>query len=124
MIREARTEDFDNIWIFFKDIAQAGETYSYDRNLSKDEAFQIWMTLPIKTFVFEKDGEILGSYYLKINQTGGGAHVCNYGYMVSEAARGQGFAAQMCEHSQKVTRELGYLAMQFHFVVSTNSGAI
>ena len=46
MIREARTEDFDNIWIFFKDIAQAGETYNYYRNLSKDEALQIWMTLP------------------------------------------------------------------------------
>ena len=71
-----------------------------------------------------KNGEILGSYYLKINQTGGGAHVCNYGYMLSEVAREQGVAAQMCEHSQEVARELGYLAMQFHFVVSTNSGAI
>ena len=54
MIREARTEDVDNIWIFFKDIAQAGETYSYDRHLSKDEAFQIWMTLPSYTFDFKK----------------------------------------------------------------------
>uniref|UniRef100_UPI00341E00C8 hypothetical protein n=1 Tax=uncultured Acinetobacter sp. TaxID=165433 RepID=UPI00341E00C8 len=67
---------------------------------------------------------MLGSYYLKTNQTGGGAHVCNYGYMLSEVAREQGVAAQMCEHSQEVARELGYLAMQFHFVVSTNSGAI
>ena len=124
MIREARTEDFDNIWIFFKDIAQAGETYSYDRNLSKDEAFQIWMTLPIKTFVFEKDGEILGSYYLKTNQSGGGSHVCTCEYMVSESARAPGVAAKMCDHSQQVARELGYLAMQFNFVVKTNDGAI
>ena len=44
--------------------------------------------------------------------------------MLSEATRGQGVATQMCEHSQEVARELGYLAMQFNFVVSTNSGAI
>ena len=44
--------------------------------------------------------------------------------MASEAARGRGVAAQMCEHSQGIARELGYLAMQFNFVVSTNSGAI
>lgn len=118
MIRLANSYDFAQIWTFFKLIAQAGETYAYDRNISQQEAFHQWMNFPRQTFVFEKDGEILGSYYIKTNHAGAGAHVCNCGYMVSEAARGQGVAAQMCEHSQQIARELGYLAMQFNFVAS------
>lgn len=124
MIRLATSDDFAQIWTFFKLIAQAGETYAYDRNISQQEAFHQWMNFPHQTFVFEKDGEILGSYYIKTNHAGAGAHVCNCGYMVSEAARGQGVAAQMCEHSQQIARELGYLAMQFNFVASSNTGAV
>jgi len=30
----------------------------------------------------------------------------------------------MCEHSQKVAIELGYQAMQFNFVASSNEGAV
>ena len=30
----------------------------------------------------------------------------------------------MCEHSQKVARHLGYKAMQFNFVASSNEGAV
>ena len=124
MIRIAMTRDFEQIWRFFKPIVEAGETYDFDRDVTKDKAFDIWMTLPNQTYIYEKDGEILGSYYLKTNQSGGGSHVCNCGYMVSESARGQGVAAKMCEHSQQVAREFGYLAMQFNFVVETNNGAI
>ena len=44
--------------------------------------------------------------------------------MVADAARGRGLATAMCEHSQQVAIELGYQAMQFNFVASTNTGAI
>lgn len=124
MIRIATTGDFEQIWHFFKPIAEAGETYAFDREVTKDKAFDICMTLPNRTYVYEKDGEILGSYYLKTNQSGGGSHVCNCEYMVSESTRAHGVAAKMCDHSQQVARELGYLAMQFNFVVKTNDGAI
>ena len=74
--------------------------------------------------MFEEDGKVLGTYYLKTNQSGTGDHVCNCGYMVSTAARGRGLATAMCEHSQNIAKELGYKAMQFNFVVSTNEGAV
>ncbi|NWO06960.1 MAG: GNAT family N-acetyltransferase, partial [Alteromonadaceae bacterium] len=61
---------------------------------------------------------------IKTNQSGPGQHVCNCGYMVSANARGKGIATQMCEHSQKIALELGYKAMQFNFVASTNVGAV
>ena len=46
MIRIATTKDFEEIWRFFKPIVEAGETYAFDRDVTKDKAFDIWITLP------------------------------------------------------------------------------
>ncbi|CAH1905332.1 N-acetyltransferase [Candidatus Nitrotoga sp. HW29] len=123
-IREATREDFDQIWPIFHEIAAAGETYAYPRDITKAEALRQWVEVPRKTFVFEDNGQVLGTYYIKTNQSGPGSHVCNCGYMVSSAARGRGLASAMCEHSQKIASELGYKAMQFNFVASNNEGAV
>ncbi len=123
-IREATREDFEKIWPIFHQIAAAGETYAYSRDTTKEQAVKIWMDAPRKTFVFEDDGRILGTYYIKTNESGPGDHVCNCGYMVSSAARGRGMATAMCEHSQGIARQLGYKAMQFNFVASSNEGAV
>ena len=90
----------------------------------KRRRFEIWIEEPRKTYVFEEEGRILGTSFLKTNQAGPGSHVCNCGYMVSSSARGRGLATAMCEHSQKVARALGYKAMQFNFVASSNPGAV
>lgn len=123
-IREAKSEDWDSIWPIFQEIVEAGETYAYETDTSKEQAEKIWLEAPRKTFVGEEDGEILGTYYLKTNQAGPGKHVCNCGYMVSSKARGRGLATIMCEHSQKTAVKLGYKAMQFNFVASSNEGAV
>jgi ribosomal protein S18 acetylase RimI-like enzyme len=123
-IRRASKQDFDHIWPIFREIVAAGDTYAYPTDISKEQAFVVWMEAPRETYVFEDDGQILGTYYLKTNQSGPGDHICNCGYMVSSAARGRGLATAMCEHSQEVAKELGYRAMQFNFVAATNKGAI
>lgn len=123
-IRHARDEDFDALWPILREVIRAGDTYAYDPGLSHDAVFDLWMKVPRATYVAEVGGEVLGTYYIKTNQQGGGAHVCNCGYMVARAARGQGLAAAMCLHSQALALALGYLAMQFNFVVTTNVGAI
>jgi L-amino acid N-acyltransferase YncA len=123
-IREATIADFDQIWPIFQSIVAAGETYTYPRETTREQAISLWLETPRKTFVAEENGDILGTYYIKTNQPGGGDHVCNCGYMVSSAARGRGLASSMCEHSQQIARSLGYLAMQFNFVASTNEGAL
>jgi L-amino acid N-acyltransferase YncA len=123
-IREATIADFNQIWPIFHSIVAAGETYTYPRETTREQAISLWLEAPRKTFVAEENGEILGTYYIKTNQPGGGDHVCNCGYMVSSAARGRGLASSMCEHSQQIARSLGYLAMQFNFVASTNEGAL
>jgi ribosomal protein S18 acetylase RimI-like enzyme len=123
-VREADPADFDQIWAIFAPIVAAGETYAYDPNTTRDEAFHLWMEKPEATFVAVAGESIVGTYYLKPNQPGLGAHVCNCGYMVAGAARGQGVATTMCLHSQQEAVARGYLAMQFNLVVTTNERAV
>jgi|TARA_R110000851_G_scaffold71336_1_gene158809 ribosomal protein S18 acetylase RimI-like enzyme len=123
-IRLAREADFAALWPIVRDVIRAGDTYAIEPGLTREAVRALWMEAPRATYVAERGGEVLGTYYLKTNQAGGGAHVCNAGYMVAETARGQGIARAMCLHSQDEARELGYLAMQFNFVVETNRGAI
>jgi ribosomal protein S18 acetylase RimI-like enzyme len=67
---------------------------------------------------------IVGTYFLRPNQLGGGAHVANCGYMTAAEATGRGVARRMCEHSMQRARDRGFRAMQFNFVVATNERAI
>lgn len=123
-IREVTRDDFDRIWPIFHEIVAAGDTYAYPRDTTREQALKLWLDAPRKTFLFEEDGQVLGTYYIKTNQAGPGEHVCNCGYMVASAARGRGLATTLCEHSQEVAKELGYKAMQFNFVAASNEGAV
>lgn len=123
-IREATPGDFEQIWPIFHEVVAAGDTYAFAPETTMEQAFKIWMETPRQVHVFEEAGRILGSYFIKTNQAGPGDHVCNCGYMVASAARGRGLATAMCEHSQVIARQLGYEAMQFNIVVSTNERAV
>lgn len=123
-IRPMQPEDFVHFWPTFHAVVSAQETYAYDPGLTQAEAQALWLELPMHTYLAEEDGVLLGSYYLKANAAGPGNHVCNCGYMVTEAARGRGVARLMCEHSQTLARESGFLAMQFNSVVATNEVAV
>jgi ribosomal protein S18 acetylase RimI-like enzyme len=123
-IRPARAEDNSAIWSILKPVIRAGETYTLDRDMSEVDALGYWLGADKETFVFEEGGAILGTYYMRTNQAGGGCHVCNCGFMTSVSATGRGIARRMCEHSLAHARSRGYQAMQFNFVVSTNERAV
>lgn len=124
LIRLATADDQEALWPMLRDVFRAGETYAVPRDISKAAAIQLWCETPTATFVAKTAGRISGSYYIKPNQMGGGAHVCNCGYIVSPVARGQGIAAQMCIDSQARARDLGFRAMQFNLVLTSNAGAL
>lgn len=124
MIREMTRSDFESFWPTFSAVIQAQETYAFDADMTLEQAYHLWCELPLKTYVWEEQDVILGSYYLKANAMGPSRHICNCGYMVAEAARGRGIARALCEHSQRVAVELGFKAMQFNSVVSTNTQAV
>lgn len=124
MIIEMSLEEFKAFWPTFKSTLEERETYSFEPDLTFEEGYELWCKMPHKSFVAKEGGTILGSYYIKPNAAGPGSHVCNCGYIVTPEARGKGIARKMCLHSQKVALELGYQAMQFNAVVSTNEVAI
>jgi len=103
---------------------RTGETYPLPREMSKHEALAFWMGADHEVFVAEEDGEILGTYFLKANQKGGGAHVANCGYVTAPAAQGRGFGRMMCDHSIARAKARAFRAMQFNFVVATNENAV
>ena len=123
-IRKINDNDFDQVWEIIHKVVVTEETYSFDPDMTKDEAYKIWVTDPQVSYVVQHDDIILGTYFLKPNFAGPGSHVCNCGYMVSEDSRGQGIATQLCTHSQHEALALGYKAMLFGAVVSTNKPAI
>jgi ribosomal protein S18 acetylase RimI-like enzyme len=124
-IRRFQKSDWSSLWPILQATFSKGDTYTFPATSTEDEILSAWIQAPTATFVAcDLSGEILGSYYIKPNQLGNASHVCNCGYIVSEQARGKGVASFMCKHSQETAIELGFLAMQFNFVVSTNNGAI
>ena len=123
-VRGVKLEDADAIWRILEPVVRAGETYPLPREMNKDEALAYWMGTGHEVFVAEEDGEIVGTYFLKANQKGGGAHVANCGYVTAAAAQGRGLARMMCHHSIERAKERAFRAMQFNFVVATNANAV
>jgi len=101
-----------------------GESYALPRNMSRVQALEFWSAPGHEIFVFEESGVILGTYFLRANQGGGGSHVANCGYVTAEAAQGRGIARAMCLHSLERAKERAFRAMYFNFVVSTNERAV
>jgi ribosomal protein S18 acetylase RimI-like enzyme len=124
LIRPAREDDADAIWAIIGPTIRAGETYALDPEMSREEALAYWTGPERETFVAEEDGQVLGTYYLRPNQSGGGKHICNCGYMTAGQASGRGLARRMGEHSLGHARNRGFRGMQFNFVVSSNERAV
>jgi len=123
-IREIGADEFDLVWPIFHAVAAAGDTYTYSPDTGFEDARAMWTTAPTRCFVALVDNQPAGCYALKPNQPGLGSHVANGSYMVAAAARGQGLASRLCEHSLATARAAGFLAMQFNCVVSTNTVAV
>ena len=147
-IRSAANSDRDAIWNIFHETVAAGDTYAFDPNISREDALAYWFEAGTYTYVAEQHAEsvgegvtipgtatpsatapvknrlVVGTYILRANQSGAGSHVANAAYMVAQDARGLGVGRKMAEHSLAEARRLGFRAMQFNFVVSTNASAI
>ena len=123
-IRSATNENREPIWNIFHAIVAAEDTYAFDPKISRDEALAYWFRADAHTYVAEEDGRVVGTYILRANQPGSGSHVANAAFMVAPTARGQGIGRALGEHCLSEARRLGFRAMQFNFVVSTNERAI
>jgi ribosomal protein S18 acetylase RimI-like enzyme len=124
-IRNYREADWSSVWALLARTFAAGDTYAFAPDITEAEARKVWVEMPQATYVAcDETGRLLGTYFIKPNQPGLGSHVCNCGYIVDASAQGKGVAAAMCGHSQREAVAMGFRAMQFNLVVSTNTRAI
>jgi L-amino acid N-acyltransferase YncA len=125
-IREARPEDWEAIWPFFRSIVAAGETYAYDRDTSEADGRQMWMIGPPGRTVVATDdaGAVAGTANMYANRGGPGSHVASASFMVDPERAGQGVGRALGEHVIAWARESGFRAIQFNAVVETNEGAV
>jgi len=124
LIRPAIEGDQEAIWAILEPMIRRGDTYTLPRDMTRLQAIEFWFAPGHEAFVWEEQGAILGTYFLRANQRGGGAHVANCGYVTATAAEGRGIARAMCRHSLERAKERGFRAMQFNFVVSSNTRAV
>jgi ribosomal protein S18 acetylase RimI-like enzyme len=123
-IRAARAGDRDGIWAVLEPVMRAGETYLLARDARREDVLGFWFAGGHEVFVAEEEGGIVGTYFLRANQGGGGSHVANCGYVTATKATGRGVASAMCTHSLERARAEGFRGMQYNFVVSTNERAV
>jgi ribosomal protein S18 acetylase RimI-like enzyme len=123
-IRRARADDDDRIWEILAPICAGGEVFCVDPAGGRAAALDYWMGGLHEVYVLEEDGVIHGTSYLCANQRGGGAHVANAGFATAPAAEGKGIARRLLAHSLDTAKAQGFRAMQFNFVVATNTRAI
>lgn len=124
VIRRAIDADWPALWPIVSAVLAGGDTYPLPRDTSETEAREFWMGPGLTAYVAEFGGEAVGTYALKANQPGRGAHVANAGYMVRPECFGRGVGTALGEHSMAAARAAGYRAMQFNSVVSTNERAV
>ncbi len=125
-IRDATADDWPAIWPFFHQIVAAGETYSYDQDMTEDRGRDLWMLDPpgCTVVAVEPDGTVVGSAKMNPNQGGPGSHIASASYMVAPAHSGKGIGRALGEESLTWARAQGYRGMQFNAVVETNTRAV
>ncbi len=115
VVRTATEGDADGVLGIARELVADGTTYVFAPETLDPRA---------RRFVAAVEGEVAGCYLLRPNQAGRGGHVANASYAVAQRFAGRGVGRAMGEHSLEEARRLGFKAMQFNFVVSTNGAAV
>ncbi len=123
-IRPAERREFPRLWPILEPVIRDGLTNALPRDMDAAAAAEYWFAPGTRVFLAEGNGEVLGTYHLRANQQGGGAHVANAGFMTAPHARRRGIARAMATHALETAATLGFAAMQFNFVISSNERAV
>lgn len=119
----ATEKDFDAIWEIFQIVIAPGDSYIYPTTTTKKQAHVILMedTAP---YVAKIDEKVAGFFVIRQNRVGRGSHVCNAAFMVHPDYQNQKIGRKMGERALIEAKKIGYHAMQFNIVVSTNERAV
>ena len=116
--------DFDAVWSIFHDVVATGDTYVFAAETARDAAIAYFFGPGIISRVAERDGRVVGMYKLIPNRIDRGNHVANASFMVAPSASWRGVGRALGEDCLREAKRAGFEAMQFNFVVSTNTAAV
>jgi L-amino acid N-acyltransferase YncA len=124
-IREAREDDWPQIWPIIHDVVAEQQTFAYDPAMSEEDAKRGWLlTAPARVTVAAGEELILGTANMYANRPGPGSHVASGSLMVAKQARGKGVGRALTADVISWARRSGFAAIQFNAVVDTNTAAI
>lgn len=123
-IRPATEADAPAMWRIFQAVVAPGDTYAFTNETTERDAVGYFLGPGITCFVAEAESRVIGMYKLIPNRIGRGSHVANASFMVDPKAQGRGAGRGLGEHCLNEAKRQGYTAMQFNFVVSTNTTGV
>ncbi|MEV6879317.1 GNAT family N-acetyltransferase [Amycolatopsis sp. NPDC051128] len=125
MIRDAREDDWSQIWPIIHDVVTEQRTFAYDPAMTEPEARRSWLPAPPGRVVVALDGDrVTGTANMYANRPGPGSHVASGSLMVARAARGAGVGRALATDLIAWARRSGFAAIQFNAVVDVNEAAI
>lgn len=123
-IRQAVESDFSAMWPIFQEVVSSESTYVFAADTNYEDAYAYWFAPGVTSYVAEDEGKIVAMYKLVQNQRDLGGHVSNASFMVHSSGSGKGLGRKLGTHCLQEAKKAGYLAIQFNFVVSTNTAAV
>ncbi len=123
-IRKYTEADKEQIWKIIKYVISKDDSFTDSTDSPREQILDNWCSPEKHTFVAVSEGKIVGTFYVKTNQSGLGSHIANGSYAVAPEARGKGVGRKMGEFSIEEAKRLGFHAMQFNFVVKSNEKAV
>lgn len=125
VIKDFADDDWDQVWPIIREVVRAADTYTYDPDLTEEDARASWIEKPPARTVVAVEGErIVGTAKVGPNRAGPGAHVSTASFMVAKDVRGRGVGSALCRHVLEWAREQGFAGMQFNAVAESNEAGI
>ncbi len=123
-IRAVKSDETEAVIDIVEPIVRSAESYAIEPDLSREQIQEWWFSSEHEIRVAVHRDRVIGSYYLRANQRGPGAHIANCGYVTFSDFTRRGVGRAMCLDSMAVARSRGFLAMQFNLVLRSNEPAL